>query len=160
VDLLILVILCCFLHKKVRAKGRKSTGYVFLLIGMWIGGAISGFILALLILMVTGETGETAELLFPIGFALGGAAIAAIVPFLIVQNLPHVADEFAWRDRAYGPDGRDRDEDYRNLYGFSGSKRDNEDHECFFGQGNSQGHNSANDSSDPPRLEDDRYKSE
>ena len=85
-DILILVILCWVLNKKVKAKGRKSTGYVWL-VESDCGSPvelIGGFILGLMILMVTGETvTRQRRLLFRVGFALGRGADARR-PFVLV----------------------------------------------------------------------------
>jgi hypothetical protein len=144
VDILVLVVLCLVLRNKVKAKGRKPTGYVFLLIGTYFGGAIGGLIFGLIILVVAGGTGEGSELLIIMGFGLGGLIIGAIIPFLVVQNLSQVPDEPALRDFDYDPDWRDREGDFRTPFHTSGPMRDDY----------------QNDPHDRPYRAEDRYRTE
>jgi hypothetical protein len=142
-EIVIVIVLCIVLHNKVKAKGRSSVGYIFLLIGLWIAGEIAGAILGVILTGGIGGGGEP-ELLPIMGCALAGAAVGAVATFIIVNSLSDVRDEeIPLRDRGFDDrDWRER-EDYRRRFA-PGSERDDY-------------------SKEPPRQpenEDDRYKTE
>ena len=76
---------------KARAKGRRGTPYVLLLLGLWFGGEIFG---ALVVIVATAVTsgGEPDMFLAYLG-ALGFAVLGAVIAFTIVGALQSVHDD-------------------------------------------------------------------
>ena len=81
------ILLLIWLGRKIatmaRERGRSSTGYVLMLVGLWVGGEIAGIIVGSL--LVQGRPGEFNGAAYI--FALVGAAAGAIASFLIVKSL-------------------------------------------------------------------------
>lgn len=98
------IILLWVMGKKVvgiaRSKGRSGTPYVFLLLGLWFGGEIGGAVFGAVISLISNPHQEPS---FGImyGLALLGAAIGAILTFVIVNSLPPI--------ETYGDDYDDYD---------------------------------------------------
>ncbi|CAN5654289.1 hypothetical protein BH09PLA1_BH09PLA1_33280 [soil metagenome] len=84
------ILLVVWLGRKLaalaRSKGRSPTGYVFMLIGLWIAGEVIGMIIGAMI--ASGTAGEFNFVAYL--FALVGAAVGAIGSFLIVRSLPSI----------------------------------------------------------------------
>jgi hypothetical protein len=98
------IIVVFAMSKKIAAlandKGRSGAGYVFLLIGLWFGGEIGGAIVGVIVSLAANPHAEPNFGLVYV-LALFGAAVGAIIAFVIVSNLPPVD---------YYPDERDDDE--------------------------------------------------
>ena len=89
-EIVAIVMLCSAVGKMAREKGRTAIGYQFMTVGFWFGGEIFGAIVgAVLDLVLHGEAAQGFSL-FAYLFALGGAAVGAVVAYLIVKSLPPV----------------------------------------------------------------------
>jgi len=89
------ILLLYFLGKRIarmmRDKGRSPVGYVFMLVGLWIGGEVLGaFGTAAFIAAGSGQPG-----LLPYAGALGGAALGAITAFAIAAAMSPLAPAMA-----------------------------------------------------------------
>ena len=88
-EILILIALGKRIAAKARDKGRSGTAYVLLLLGMWLGGEISGgLVVGITEALISGRDEPALGLIY-LG-ALIGATIGAVVAFLIVGALPAV----------------------------------------------------------------------
>jgi len=81
------ILLLIWLGRKIaamaREKGRGPTGYVFMLVGLWVGGEICGMIVGSM--LSPGRPGDFNGMAYI--FALIGAAAGATATFLIVRSL-------------------------------------------------------------------------
>ena len=86
------IVLLWVLGKRISAmardRGRSPAGYVVLFVAMWIGCEILGGITGA-VLSIVGGANEP-ELLLMWGCGVFGAALGAVVCFLIVNALPPV----------------------------------------------------------------------
>jgi hypothetical protein len=145
-DLIILVVLCVKIAKAAREKGRSAVGYVFLLLGLFLGGEISGLILGVVIAIGMAGGREEPSRLIVAGFGLVGAVIGAVIAFSIVNHLSDLRDDYPLRERGL-------DFDDRNW-------RDQEQFRRFNEPDRRPRDDANRDPSEPPRSADDRYQSE
>lgn len=85
-EILALLVLTKKIGKVVEAKGRKSGGYKALVVGLWFGGEIIGFILGTAM-----AANDPSARLLPYFIALLGAAVGAGIAYAIASNLSPVA---------------------------------------------------------------------
>ena len=90
-EIIILFVLAGKIGKIVESKGRKKTGYQFMLVGMWIGGEIGGALLGVVIAAAAGAEDGGGLLIFAL--ALGGAITGAVMAFQIAKNAAPVESE-------------------------------------------------------------------
>jgi len=87
------ILLVVYLGKKMaalmRQKGRSPTGYVFMLVGMWLGGEILGMVLGMM--LMGAADGPNLSIY---GLAIVGAVIGAGLAFLIAKSLAPVGPAF------------------------------------------------------------------
>jgi hypothetical protein len=86
-EILVLWKLASSLAEKCKAKGHPATGYVCMLIALWIVGEILGFIAGVALNLTTGSAGGEPPVLLFVLFGYGGAAIGACIAFVIVGSL-------------------------------------------------------------------------
>jgi hypothetical protein len=84
-ELIVLIMLCRSIGKKVRAKGRAPLGYQMLLLAMWFGGEVGGGILGAMVSVVTRN--EESAFLMAYGIAVIAAIAGVTITFVIVNNL-------------------------------------------------------------------------
>ncbi len=109
-EMILVVLLSMRIAKICRSKGRTPVGWVILFIGFWIAGELGGAVIGVLISQ--GELGGSAYVC-----ALLGAALGAIIGFVIVSSLPNIAREHDDYDRKEnGSRRRGRDEGYGEKF--------------------------------------------
>ena len=91
------VLLLLALGRKIaamaRARGRSPAPWVILLIVFWVGGEVTGGILAAIVSMQENPNQGDPPLLLVMGVGLATAAVGAVLAFTIVSLLPSVEDE-------------------------------------------------------------------
>ena len=83
-EILLLVMLCKNIGRKVRAKGRRAGWYQAMLVGMWFAGELGGGIIGI---VVTAMWGRVEVRYFVYLFALGGAGLGAWGAFMIARSI-------------------------------------------------------------------------
>ncbi|MBY0523210.1 MAG: hypothetical protein K2R98_07415 [Gemmataceae bacterium] len=121
-EILIVIMLCKNLGKRLREKGHTPLGYQVLLVVLWVGGEFTAAMLGGAISEVM-NPGREPNMLLLYGFALVGAATGAGITFLIANSLsPTEQAEKQYREEPYFQEGhapgndqfRRRDEGYRS----------------------------------------------
>jgi hypothetical protein len=146
-EIIMVFLLCKNIAAKASEKGRSGFGYGALMFVTWFAGEILGAIIGVIVsLVLEGGQGEP-NLLIVLVCAYGFAIAAAVLLFVIVNNLPDVREDYPLRDREYGGLGDDRD--YGRRFGATRDPDDRRGRDDVTG-----------DPGDRPRREDDRYKTE
>jgi hypothetical protein len=131
-EIIILIVLSIQISKIAKRKGRSPVGWVLMLIGLWIGGEVTGALIGVFGSAIVGG-GDEPNLLVVLVGALLGAVTGAIITFSVVNSLSTVRrdDEYwqapesdAYREKFDGDkyrDTADRDR-YRPKDGEDGDK--------------------------------------
>jgi hypothetical protein len=114
--------LCSSLGNNARAKGYTAFGYQAMLVGLWFGGEISGFILGCVLSFLFDPKAAEPNWFLVIVLAYGSAAAGTFLSFMIVKwlpdnlnpNLPATKDQWSREDalqrfqpRAAAPGNKD-----------------------------------------------------
>jgi hypothetical protein len=108
-DIIVLLVLTKSIGRIAANKGHSKTHYQILLVALWFGGELLGFILG----MVFGShfsDDEDAGLLIGAACGIGCAILGAVTAFLIAKNLePATAEDEFFRRADYGETWRERE---------------------------------------------------
>jgi MFS family permease len=103
-EVLVLIVLVGMIGDMARRRGRRPDAYALLLVGCWIGGALTaglmGFGVAKLL------TPSWPALLVAYGFAAVGSTVSAAAVFLLLHLLGPIDD--VWREQMRSPVPRSR----------------------------------------------------
>ena len=119
IEILILFSLCKQIGQKARDKGRKATGYQFMLVMFWFGGEIVTALIAGIILGVMYGDQAESYMLIAYAAAIVGAALGALVAFQIVAMLPEAGYEEEDDDDEDDDDQYEYDSPSRKRPGYS-----------------------------------------
>lgn len=97
-ELILLVVLCKSIGNVLRNKGRNPLLFQIMLVGMWIGGEIAGFIVGDVIYAIRHGAAPDEFELSGYLYAIVGAACGAGFTFLVAHLMPAASEaeaEFA-----------------------------------------------------------------
>jgi hypothetical protein len=88
-DIIVLLILRQSLSGMARRRGLNATGYTWMLVLLWFGGQIGGFLIGLGLAAAIAR-GDAPNLMVAYGVGLAGAAFGALLTFGIVAAKPSI----------------------------------------------------------------------
>src|SRR5438067_1265991 len=121
--------LCSSLGDMLRSKGRNPLPFQILLVALWIGGEIAGFVVGLIIGFVVMDNEDVAWL-FGVGGVVAGAACAGGFVFLLAKGIPPAEGAYGSEvEGAYGPGWRQSDRDQLRRLDEKQPRRSRDDHD-------------------------------